>query len=86
MSTTSRVSVIETLAGQLAELLSTQLADLREFARATALGEGTIQLERNLRALELRRSELYRQFQAAAFTAPPALIVAPNELELAEDN
>ena len=86
MSPATRANMIETLAGQLADLLSAQAAELREYARAASAGEGTIQLERNLRSLELRRIELYRQFEESAFPALPAPIVALNELELAEDN
>jgi hypothetical protein len=67
-----RANLIETLVGQLADLLSAQAADLHEYARATSMEEGTIQLERNLRVLELRRAELYHQFEEAAFTVTPA--------------
>jgi hypothetical protein len=56
---------LESLALQLADLLSAQVSDLREFARATAAGEGTIQLERNLHNSELRRVELSQQFEKA---------------------
>jgi len=86
MSITRRVTIIETLAGHLTDLLSAQLADLREYARATVVGEGTIHLERNLRSLEFRRAEIYRQFEDAAFTATPLPESTRNELDLPEDN
>jgi hypothetical protein len=71
MLPSTREDTIEVLAGQLADLMSTQAADLREYARATMVGAGTMQLERNLRSLELRRTELYHQFEEAAFSSPP---------------
>ena len=64
---------------------SAHIADLREFAQATEAGEGTMHLEQALRLREIRRADLYRQFEQAAFSpAPPG--VAPNELDLPEDN
>jgi hypothetical protein len=86
MSSSPRAAAIETLASQLADILSAQISELREFARSTVAGEGTIQLEKNLRSLELRRLELYLQFEEAVFGLPSAPAVAPNELELPEDN
>jgi hypothetical protein len=83
MSPFSRANTIETLVGQLEDLLSAQAADLREYAGAVAAGQGTIHLERSLHAMELRRADLYKQFEEAAFNAPP--IVAPGELDLAEE-
>jgi hypothetical protein len=65
MSTSPHAVALEALASQLADLLSTQVSDLREFARAMTGGEGTIQLEKNIRTLELRRVELYQQFEEA---------------------
>jgi hypothetical protein len=86
MRSTTREDAIEALASQLADLMLSQVADLREYARATQAAVGTMQLERNLRRLELRRIELYRQFEETAFAAPSPPIVALNELELPEDN
>ena len=43
-------------------------------------------LEQTLRHREMRRADLYRQFEQAAFPAPPIPVVAPNELDLPEDN
>jgi hypothetical protein len=59
---------------------------LREFAQATEAGEGTIHLEQALRVQEIRRADLYQQFEQAAFSPPPIPVVAPNELDLPEDN
>ena len=59
---------LQSLADQLADLLSAQVADLREYARAAGAGEGTIQLEKNLQSIELRRADLYRQFEEASQT------------------
>ncbi|MGD0446762.1 MAG: hypothetical protein ABSA39_22730 [Edaphobacter sp.] len=67
---TKREETIEALALQLSDLMSAQIADLREYARATSVGEGTMHLERNLRRLELHRVELYRQLEEIAFIAP----------------
>lgn len=86
MPPTTREDTIESLASQLADLMSNQVADLREYARSTLAGEGTMQLERNLRSLELRRVALYCQFEETAFAAPSAPMIALNELELPEDN
>jgi hypothetical protein len=43
-------------------------------------------LEDGLRHREIRRADLYRQFEQAAFSPPPIPVVAPNELDLPEDN
>jgi hypothetical protein len=45
-----------------------------------------VRLEDALRHREIRRTDLYRQFEQAAFSPPPFLVVAPNELDLPEDN
>ena len=34
----------------------------------------------------IRRADLYRQFEQAAFSPAPIPVVAPNELDLPEDN
>ena len=60
--------------------------DLREFAQATEAGEGTLHLEDALRHREIRRADLFRQFELAAFSPAPIPVVAPNELDLPEDN
>jgi hypothetical protein len=39
-----------------------------------------------LRHREIRRADLYRQFELAAFSPAPIPVVAPNELDLPEDN
>jgi hypothetical protein len=43
-------------------------------------------LEDALRHREIRRADLYRQFEQAAFSTPPIPVVALNELDLPEDN
>jgi hypothetical protein len=78
MSSTSHANTIESLTLQLADLLSAQAADLREYALAVSVGEGTIQLERNLRTLEHRRALLYRLFEETAF-AGASIPVATTE-------
>jgi hypothetical protein len=51
----------------------------------TEAREGTLDLEQALRDREVRRADLYRQFEQAAFS-PLLPVVAPNELDLPEDN
>jgi hypothetical protein len=46
-----------------------QMADLREYAQAFQLGEGTIHLERSVRKRERRRAELFSLFEQDAFVA-----------------
>ena len=53
-----------------------QVADLREFAQATEAGEGTMHLEDALRHREIRRADLYRQFEQAAFSPVPIPVAA----------
>jgi hypothetical protein len=86
MSHASRSAHIADLIDDLADLYLAQVADLREFAQATEAGEGTMHLEDALRHREIRRADLYRQFEQAAFSPPPIPVVAPNELDLPEDN
>jgi hypothetical protein len=43
-------------------------------------------LEDARRHREIRRADLYRQFELAAFSPTPIPVVAPNELDLPEDN
>ena len=83
MSHASRSAHIADLIDDLADLYLAQVADLREFAEA---GEGTMHLEDALRHREIRRADLYRQFEQAAFSPPPIPVIAPNELDLPEDN
>lgn len=40
------------------------------FGHATEAGEGTMHLEDALRHREIRRADLYRQFEQAAFSRP----------------
>src|SRR5580693_9320244 len=86
MSHASRSAHIADLIDDLADLYLAQVADLREFARATEAGEGTMHLEQALRQREIRRADLYREFEMAAFSPAPIPVVAPNELDLPEDN
>jgi hypothetical protein len=86
MSYTSRSAHIADLIDDLADLYLAQVADLREFAQAAEAGEGTLDLEQALRDREVRRADLYRQFEQAAFSPAPIPVVAPNELDLPEDN
>jgi hypothetical protein len=83
MSHASRAAHIADL---IDDLYLAQVADRREFAQATEAGEGTLHLEGALRHREIRRADLYRQFELAAFSPAPIPVVAPNELDLPEDN
>jgi hypothetical protein len=82
----SRSAHIADLIDDLADLYLAQVADLREFAQATEAGDGTMHLEDALRHREIRRADLYREFELAAFSPVPIPVVAPNELDLPEDN
>jgi hypothetical protein len=86
MSHASRTAHISDLIDDLADLYLAQVADLREFAQATEAGEGTMHLEQALRQREIRRADFYRQFEQAAFSPAPIPVVAPDELDLPEDN
>jgi hypothetical protein len=86
MSHVSRSAHISDLIEDLADLYLAQVADLREFAQATEAGAGTLHLEQALRQREIRRADFYRQFEQAAFSPAPIPVVAPNELDLPEDN
>jgi hypothetical protein len=86
MSHASRSAHIADLIDDLADLYLAQVADLREFAQATEAGESTMHLEDALRHREIRRADLYQQFELAAFAAPCLPVVALNELDLPEDN
>jgi hypothetical protein len=86
MSHASRSAHIADLIDDLADLYLAQVADLREYAQATEAGEGTLHLEDTLRHREIRRADLYRQFEQATFSPAPIPVVAPNELDLPEDN
>jgi hypothetical protein len=85
MSHASRGTHIADLIDDLADLYQAQVADLHEFAQATEAGEGTMHLEDALRHREIRRADLYREFELAASPAPIP-VVAPNDLDLPEDN
>ena len=67
MSQANDAADIEELINDLIALLQAQVADLREYAQATQVGEGTVQLERTIRRREVQRTELYRKFEAVAF-------------------
>jgi hypothetical protein len=84
MSHASRSAHIADLIDDLADLYLAQIADLREFAQATEAEEGTTHLEQALRQREIRRADLYREFEQAAFSPIP--VVAPNGLDLPGDN
>ena len=85
MSHTSRSAHIADLVDDLVDLYLAQVADLREFAQATQAGQGTMHLEQALRQWEIGRAD-HRQFEQAAFSPPPIPVIAPNELDLPEDN
>ena len=86
MAHASRSAHLADLIDDLVDLYLAQVADLREFVQATEAGEGTTHLEEALRHREIRRADLYREFEQAAFSPPPIPVVAPNELDLPEDN
>ncbi len=86
MSHASRAAHIADLIDDPTGLYQAQVADLREFAQATEAGEGTLDLEQALRDREVRRADLFGQFEQAAFSPAPIPVVAPNELDLPEDN
>ena len=86
MSHSSRSAHIADLIADLVDLYLAQVADLREFAQAAEAGEGTLHLEQALRHREIRRADLYRQFEQAAFSPAPIPVGAPNELDPPEDN
>jgi len=69
----SHPSSAENFGGIIDELIAlylAQAAELREFAKAAAAGEGAVHLERTLRHREVQRADLYRRFEEAAF--PPS--------------
>jgi hypothetical protein len=76
MNQASRIARIEDLVDELTDLYLAQIADLREYAQSTVAGEGTMHLERSLRHREVRRADLYRQFEQAAFPASPGPDIA----------
>jgi hypothetical protein len=86
MSHASRTAHIADLIDDLTGLYLAQVADLREFAQATEAGEGTLHREDVLRHREIRRDDLYREFELAAFSPAQIPVVAPDELDLPEDN
>ena len=86
MSHASRAAHIADLIDDLADLYLAQVADPHKFAQATEAVECTMHLEDALRHREMRRADLYRQFEQAAFSPSPLPVVAPNELDLPEDN
>ncbi|MDX6464444.1 MAG: hypothetical protein QOH35_2080 [Acidobacteriaceae bacterium] len=77
MSHASRAAHVADLIDDLADLYLAQVADLREFAQTTEAGEVTLHLEQALRQREIRRADLYRQFEPAAFSPAPIPLVAP---------
>jgi hypothetical protein len=72
MSHATRTARIEDLVDELIALYLAQAANLRENVEAAAAGEGTVNLERTLRHLEVQRADLYRQFEQAALPASAA--------------
>lgn len=72
MSEATRAAEIENMVDELIALYLAQAADLREFAKAAAAGEGTVHLERTLRHREALRADLYRRFEQAAFQVSPS--------------
>jgi hypothetical protein len=50
------------------------------------LHQSPLDLEQALRDREVRRADLYRQFELAAFSPSSLLVLAPNEPDLPEDN
>jgi hypothetical protein len=73
----SRTAHIADLIDDLTGLYLAQVADLREFAQATKAKEGTLHLEQALRQREIRRVDLYGQFEQAAFSPPLTPVVPP---------
>ena len=59
-------------------------AELVASYRVSLAGEGTMHLEQALRQREIRRADLHREFEQAAFSPIP--VVAPNGLDLPRDN
>jgi hypothetical protein len=59
MSHASRATHITALIEDLLDISLAQLADLREYAQALQLEEGTIHLERSIREREKRRAESF---------------------------
>jgi hypothetical protein len=72
MSDASRATHIRALIEDLLDISLAQLADLREYAQALELEEGTIHLERSIREREKRRAELFSLFEQTAFSPPLA--------------
>jgi hypothetical protein len=70
MSDATRAAEIENVVDELIALYLAQAADLREFAKAAAAGEGIVHLERTLRHREALRTDLYRRFERAAYLVP----------------
>jgi len=72
MSHATRTAQIEDLVDELIALYLAQAANLREYGQAAMAGEGTVNLERTLRHREVKRAELYRRFEQAAFPVSAA--------------
>lgn len=70
MSHAARAAQIENLVGELVELSVAQATDLREYAQATAAGEGTVNLKRAIRLREAQRAEVYGRFEQTEFALP----------------
>jgi hypothetical protein len=67
MSHASHAAHVTALIEDLLDISLAQLADLREYAQALELEEGTIHLERSIRERERRRDEAFSLFEQAAF-------------------
>jgi hypothetical protein len=65
MSSFMRAPALESVATALADHLATYSAHLRELSLAVTANEGSIQLVKQLRNLELRRKELQIEFEDA---------------------
>lgn len=66
MSDATQTADLQNLVEELIPLYLAQAADLREFAKAAAVEEGTVHLERTLRHREVLRADLYGRFELAA--------------------
>jgi hypothetical protein len=86
MSHSSRTAHIADLIDDLTDLYLAQVGDLREFAQATEAGDGKLHFKDALRHREIRRADLYREFEQAAFSPASIPVVAPNVLDIPEDN
>jgi hypothetical protein len=85
MSHASRSAHIADLVDDLADLYLAQIADLREFAQATEAGEAPC-ISKMPSATGKSGELTSTGFELAAFSPAPIPVVAPNDLDLPEDN